>query len=430
MSQNKLFQVVNYQTMAQFKSIVTLLLLPINLVWVAIQYYTLGGLKYRKLEKSLTRCLKMTIYRTALSLGPVDAKLVKFFSNDFLINKLLPIFYGTITSKLPGFGERYDENSIWLVKQPNHQPNDPIIFYLHGGGFFIEAQREQFESVLSIYALLDPKLQKRTSILFLDYKLASDGYKFPTQINQLNDSYHRLLKDGYENITLLGDSAGGNLVICILDVLKSQQKNQSNETIIFPKNIVLVSPWVRLNPQKISIVPGNSYYDNINYDMITYKTFEDYSHLYPIVGELDINDIQVSPISKSPIVKEDWQGIPTYEDPKSSVLVIVGEDESFRDDVLEWSKFALDVPFFDRVKYGNSHKFFQSQDYEYQSDSKNDSADVRLYVEPWGVHDSTFFFENNLLRQIKNNPSISLESLDKVEFFGIYKITKYLNEKL
>lgn len=409
--------------MVKLKSIVLLLLLPVNLFLVVIKYYTIGGIGSRKYDgKNLLALLKLTVYRTALLLGPVDSWLLNILSVDFLL-KIVKFQHEKTTSILHKFGEKYDSDSYWLVQQPDIKPEDPIVIYLHGGGFFLQVQKEQIESILAIYRLLDPKIQRKTSILMLDYKLASDGYPFPTQLEQLHSTYTSLVKDGHTNITVLGDSAGGNLSVGYLDYLKH------NDHVIPPANLVMISPWLKLEPEKDANTPGKSLFDSKLYDMISYNTFTDPAGLLAIIGDSPLQSLRFSPGSKKPYDVNDWKNCPTLSNPKSSVFVLVGEDEGLRDDILEWCHYALDVPFYKLVKYGYSHENFVKHHHEF---SKQDglSASVHVFVEPWGIHDSCVFFENHLLAKLEKNSKLTLDDIDDVEFYGIKKITNFLNDTL
>lgn len=409
-------------------------LLPFKALLTIIQFYTFGGIGLRKFEKtSLIKCLKMLVYRTGLGLGPFNAKYINLLSNRFLLNNVVGTLYSSVTATIPGYGKQFDAESIWLVKQPKIKPDDPILIYLHGGGFFLQTQPAQIESILAIYKLLHPKVQSKTSILLLDYKLVSDGHSIPTQLNQLDSLFSKLQNEGYTNFTFIGDSAGGNMAVSYLDILKQRQKLEPSTKVVFPTNLVLISPWVKLDINARDLELGRSFNDNHNYDIIQHQTIGKIEYLHRIIGTSDIYSLQVSPGSKKPFNLKDWQDIPTLNDPNCNVFVICGEDESFRDDILEWSKYALNVPFYETVKYGNSHKYFQRQDYEYISENnsaKTGKANVRLYVEPWGVHDECLFFENTLFSVIKKNPELKIEDVDDYEYFGIARIVRFLNDKL
>ena len=417
--------------MISLSGLLTLLGIPIRALILAVKFYTVG-LPYRKYSNSLKQCLRLLVFRTAVSLSVFDAYYISFMSNDFVINKIVPLFHKSITSKLPGYGTRYDKNSFWLVKQPNREPDDPILIYIHGGGYFLQTQPDQMESVLSMYKLIKPDKQARLSILLLDYKLASYGYPFPTQMNQLHETYLNLVtNEGNTNIILMGDSAGGNLSLGYLQFLKKTQL----ENLVYPSKLVLISPWVKLQPALDVMVPGNSYYDNSERDMIAYSQFGDPKKVVHITGEGDLDSLQVCPGAR-PTQVENWNDIPTLKDPRFDVFVITGEDESFRDSILDWCQYALDVPLNTQYKYGNSNNQFDKEGYEYIRKNDPGLCHLRLYIEPWGIHDSCLFFENHLILKIKKQESdpkkssLDVNHIDDKEFYGITRIVQFLNDTL
>ncbi|CUM45275.1 unnamed protein product [Debaryomyces fabryi] len=417
--------------MISLSGLFILLSIPIKSLILVLKFYKVGG-SSRKYANNLKQSLRLLVFKTAVSLTVFDAYYISFMSNNFVLNKIVPFFHKSITSKLPGYGTRYDKNSIWLVKQPDRKPDDPILIYIHGGGYFLQTQPDQIESVLSIYKLLKPDKQSRLSILLLDYKLASYGYPFPAQINQLHETYLSLVtNEGNTNIILMGDSAGGNLSLGYLQFLKKVQPHN----IVYPSKLVLISPWVKLLPELDAMVPGNSFYDNSDRDMIAYSQFDDPKNVYQIIGEGDLDSLQVCPGAK-PTKAENWNNIPTLKDPRSDVFVIFGEDESFRDSILDWCQYALDVPFNTQYKYGNSNNQYDKEGYEYIRERDPTLCHLRLYIEPWGLHDSCLFFENHLILKIKEHEGDSKKSsldanhIDDKEFYGITRIVKFLNETI
>ncbi|KAF8000879.1 hypothetical protein HF325_004668 [Metschnikowia pulcherrima] len=158
------------------RSILILLKLPFDLLVVILRFYIFGGLRFRRYNRELRNCLRLRIYRAALTVDILDGKLIGPHSNAFLIRKVIPYILSTLVENCPGYGKRFDPQSFWLVKHNDRKPSDPVIIFSHGGGYYIQTMPSQIQSLLSIYQLLDEDVQKRTSILFLDYKLVSDGY--------------------------------------------------------------------------------------------------------------------------------------------------------------------------------------------------------------------------------------------------------------
>lgn len=406
-----------------------LALLPLKLIYTTILYYV-GRLPERKSTRKLKWCLKMAVSRLALSMPLAETRLINLLLTETVIKWVVGVPFKLITLKLPGYGERFDENSFWLVRQPNRKPSDPVVLYLHGGGFYIQTQGSQIEGILLIYKLLDPAVQTRTSVLVLDYKLVSSGHAFPTQLAQLHSTYSRLSMEA-SNITLLGDSAGGNLAVAYPQYASLVTKN-TDENVIHPKKLVLISPWIKLDPPKEDYVPGKSYYDNEKYDMITYKV-PYFSGVLTFLGEERLDDLHISPGSKRPILPSDWNTIPTFGSPEYDIFCILGEDESFRDDILDWFKNVFSIDAFD--KSGPNSVFrYSPGTYQFERKNVSNSANISLHVEPQGIHDSSLFFETHLLKQIAGNEKqgkrCTVDNIDKDEFYGLVRIARFLNETL
>lgn len=407
----------------------TLLRLPIDIIITILRYYLLGGVRSRRYRNSLINSIKLRVFRTSLNTGIMDSKYLGPYSNSFLIRRIVPLFASLLVKGVPGYGEKYDDNSIWLAKLPNRKPGDPVIIYSHGGGYFIQTMPSQIVSLMSLYHLLDDEKRQKTSILFLDYKLVSHGYSFPTQLNQLHDTYSKLVSQDRNNIILMGDSAGGHLSVAYTQFLKTL-----DQTVVYPKQLVLVSPWVKLNPLPGDMVQGKSWFDNQHYDLIHHSTFARFLDLCLIVGSEDLHSLVSSPGGKVPKLRSDWSDIPTYSDPDYSVFIVLGEDESFRDDILEWAKYSVDLPWYLKVKYGDLHKFLEKEHYEFERKNVADQANLTVFVEPLGVHDAFFFFEDSASSQISKNIKAAkqtiLKDLDQKEYFTMVRLTRFLNETL
>ncbi|QRG39835.1 hypothetical protein FDK38_004293 [Candidozyma auris] len=402
--------------------------LPLDFLVLILRYLFFGGIKQRKYRRSLAGLLKLTLYKSALLVPIEDSRWLSPYSNAFLLRKVMPTVAPVITKGLPGYSEQYDSNSYWLVKQPARKPTDPLILFLHGGGFFLQTMPQQLRSVFSMYHLLNPEVKRRTSILLLDYKLCSKGHTFPTQMLQLDQTYDRLVRDNFENIILMGDSAGGNMAVGFTQFLKAK-----NVPVTYPTKLVLLSPWMKLAPLPHDMTKQSSWRQNEDQDLIHHSKFADISQLALIIGEQDAFSLVWSPMGKQPRSRDDWSVIPNYSDPKHDVFVLVGEDESFRDDILEWCKYAMEVPFHGTHSYG-TEKGYTDEQYTFKRRNQPGHANLDLYVEPQGVHDAILFFEDTVYKQVgaglRKGKPVTIEDIDSEKYFGIYRLVKFFNERL
>lgn len=149
--------------MISIRGLLQILTLPARLLWVVVKYPFVGGVN-KKFEHSLANSLKIELCRFALTLSVHDSAYIANTTTQSVIDKLKP-WYPRVTN-LNNYGKRYDNQSIWLVEAPNRTKSDPIIIYLHGGGYFINTSPFQIESVLSMYSLLDEKKGKRHQYWF------------------------------------------------------------------------------------------------------------------------------------------------------------------------------------------------------------------------------------------------------------------------
>lgn len=118
----------------------------------------------------------------------------------------------------------------WVKPDLAHNPNY-IILYAHGGGYTCGG--------LSYARILATKLATATgfSVISFEYRLAPE-HTYPAQLEDCESVWNYLKKKGYKEnqIILAGDSAGGNLVLCLTQKLLEKKKKM-------PRMLLLFSPW-------------------------------------------------------------------------------------------------------------------------------------------------------------------------------------------
>ena len=115
-------------------------------------------------------------------------------------------------------------------------PNDKVYFYIHGGGFVVGSpdSRRMFTGYLA--------KETNYNVYAIDYPLAPEN-PYPEGINNCLEGYLELLKKYHSNnIILIGESAGGNLVLSLL--LKIKELNLS-----FPYMAFVLSPCVQFDKE-------------------------------------------------------------------------------------------------------------------------------------------------------------------------------------
>ena len=407
--------------MISLRAIFAIISLPIKLLFVLIKYPFFGGIN-SMYKDDLSNSLKMILYRTLIDFPKDDVHIFALMSTGFVMNSVVGKLDSSLTSKLPNYGKKFDKQSYWIVEKPNRKPDDPVLIYLHGGGYFLGIVPQQIESMVTTYYLLDASKRENLSILVLDYNLTCQGYPIPHQLSQLVETYSNLVKNGAENLLLMGDSAGGNLAVTFTQYLRLS----NSVNLPYPKSCVLISPWVKLIAETYQNTPGHSYYNYSKVDMRHFDTFSSADLYKHILGDTKLNSLTVSP-GNCPYDPKDWDDISIYKQPGHSVFVLAGEHETFRDDILEWSKCVLDYPI-DKLDFKDSNGEFDPKAHRYIRNDAN-SAYVDVTIVPWGPHDY-LYFDHSLIGKLKLEPTLKLNSINKRKYFATISVVNFLNTVL
>jgi monoterpene epsilon-lactone hydrolase len=188
------------------------------------------------------------------------------------------------TSPPPGVGVRVSEtlNAQWVG--PAGQRRDGALLYLHGGAFCVHLP--------ATYHALCNDLAARTGlpVLLPDYRLAPE-HPAPCALDDCELAYRHLLRETRaERIVLMGDSAGGNLALALLQRCRVVG-------LPMPAGAVLMSPVTEF------VGDGWSMHFNARRDlMFTPEALElVVGHYLP---RMPAGDPQVSPLLG------DWHGLP------------------------------------------------------------------------------------------------------------------------
>lgn len=123
---------------------------------------------------------------------------------------------------------------VELLKADNSQ-SEKLIFEIHGGAYVI--------GMTDLYRNMAVKYSGMTngaSVLNIDYRIAPE-YVFPAALDDALLAWNWILENGWkpENITVIGDSAGGNLALALCLKLR-------DEGMALPEKIICLSPWADL----------------------------------------------------------------------------------------------------------------------------------------------------------------------------------------
>ncbi|RPI45394.1 MAG: alpha/beta hydrolase [Bacteroidetes bacterium] len=133
---------------------------------------------------------------------------------------------------------RYNDRSVPVrIYYPNRESlegDHPVILFFHGGGFILGSV-EQYHMMVARLARVTGRI-----IVSVDYRLAPD-YPFPAAVDDCYAAYLWLrahagaIGADRERITVMGDSAGGNLAAVVTLICRDlHQPQPENQVLIYP----------------------------------------------------------------------------------------------------------------------------------------------------------------------------------------------------
>lgn len=185
----------------------------------------------------------------------------------------------------------------------------PIIIYIHGGGWVTDG--------IDSYERICGKLSKHTGhlVISVDYRLAPE-YKFPVGLLDAYEVVKSICKNEFpyslntDNVTIMGDSAGGNLTAAICQMARDKKE-------FTPTRQVLIYPAVNNDYSENSIYP--SVQSKGEEFLLTAGKMRDYLTLYESKEEDRYNPYF------APILAKDFSDLP-------KALVITAENDPLRDE--------------------------------------------------------------------------------------------------
>ncbi len=166
--------------------------------------------------------------------------------------------------------------AAWVRPEWGHD-HHKIILYCHGGGYT--------SGNLGYSRPLASKLSHTTGweTLSFEYRLAPE-HPFPAAADDALAAWDYLMQLGYgaRDITVAGDSAGGNMALVLCHRLKAAGR-------MLPGRLILMSPWTDMTAS------GTSYQERKELDP---SITEDYIHAVrsAYTGDADVEDPQLSPL--------------------------------------------------------------------------------------------------------------------------------------
>lgn len=160
---------------------------------------------------------------------------------------------GQAPKALPKDVQRVEVNCNGVAAQwlaPADCRPERVLLYIHGGAF-VAYTPEVYAAMVAGWCR---PLKARA--LMVDYRLAPE-HPFPAALNEALQAYRWLLEQGHkaENIVIAGDSAGGNLVLALLQRMRDDRQP-------LPSCAVLLSPFLDFTLSGASAL-GNARHDPI-----------------------------------------------------------------------------------------------------------------------------------------------------------------------
>ncbi|WP_067140670.1 alpha/beta hydrolase [Oceanivirga salmonicida] len=200
------------------------------------------------------------------------------------------------------------KNTKFEVFKPKHKNNDKVIYWVHGGAYYYP-----LSNVYRTMATYMLDVNDEYDIVFVNYGLIPKSIYPEANIDVENGLEY--LKTKYKNIVMLGDSAGGNLVLSTLLKRKDEKKELVDAIILYsPFLDITFSVDSRIRNKGKDILIGNPYDENYEFEKLLvdndyYKNVKDKAHPY------------ISPLNG------DFSGFPP-------VYIEVGKEEVLYDDSL------------------------------------------------------------------------------------------------
>lgn len=204
--------------------------------------------------------------------------------------------------------EVVEEHNVrgWWVRPVSSEPRVAIV-YIHGGGYGMGSAKA--------YRGFVSQIVSRTQIpaLVIDYPLAPEA-TVPAGPTAALTAWQWLVDQGFDQIAMVGDSAGGGLTLVTLTDLIKQPRGPA------PVTGVVFSPWTDLS------FTGASMTDPAVEDpLISYEYLQDCARKY--LGAAVASDPLASPLFA------DLRGLPP-------LLIQVGADERLLDDSRQFAERA------------------------------------------------------------------------------------------
>jgi len=164
--------------------------------------------------------------------------------------------------------------AVWFTP-PSPRPG--VILFFHGGSYIfgsIETSHAEVAAALAVHSGVE--------VVGIDYRLAPE-HPYPAALEDARAAFDALLESGHSaaRIVVAGDSAGGNLALCLQLALRDEGREQARAAVLY-------SPWLDLTASRASCRVG----DAVDYGQTSFLL----RHARDFAGRVPLSDRRVSPL--------------------------------------------------------------------------------------------------------------------------------------
>jgi epsilon-lactone hydrolase len=152
-----------------------------------------------------------------------------------------------------------------------------VVLFLHGGSYIfgsVETSHAELAAGLAVHSGVE--------VVGIDYRLAPE-HPYPAALEDALAAFDALLAGGRRasEIVLAGDSAGGNLALCLQLALRARGGEQARAAVLY-------SPWVDLTASRPSCRTADAW----DYGQTSFLL----RHARDFAGAVSLSDARVSPL--------------------------------------------------------------------------------------------------------------------------------------
>lgn len=198
-----------------------------------------------------------------------------------------------------------DDSSVYVVNSQENR-RQQVILYVHGGAWYQDPLKHHFEFIDLLASTMNAK------VIMPIYPKVPHAY-YQQTFDLLNKIYKQIIStvESAHQITIMGDSAGGQISLSFAQYLSEEQLTQ-------PSNIVLISPVLDATFSN----PEAPIYEKVD-PMLGIEGSKYFTELW--ANELPLTDWRVSPING------DFENL-------GHITIVIGTKETIYPDSLKLSK--------------------------------------------------------------------------------------------